>query len=68
MTRPTLKIVWFAVNRPTHHFTTDSRLNNFFFFFSYQLTQPENSGLDWFGFGFTAHQHILGHFGCGQLP
>ena len=22
----------------------------------------------WFDFCFTALQHILGHFGCGQLP
>ena len=26
------------------------------------------SSLVWFDFCLTALQHILGHFGCGQLP
>ena len=28
----------------------------------------EGKGLVWFDFCFTALQHILGHFGHGQLP
>ena len=36
-----------------------------FSFNSLDLSTPED--LVWFDFSFTALQHILGHFGCGQL-
>ena len=56
------KSFYFLSHKDTRLFSRENMVRNTY------CGLCKDKGQFWFNFCFTAPQHILDHFGCGQLP